>query len=300
MNKELIAKRFKSLQEEICLGIEEIDGKAKFQSDNWSRADGGGGRTDVLSGGSILEKGGVAFSEVHGDVTSEMKKQLNFDHGEKFYATGISIVIHPHSPHVPIIHMNVRYFQMDEDTYWFGGGIDLTPHYIVREHAASFHGRLKTICDLFDTDFYPQFKQQADHYFYLPHRQETRGIGGIFYDHLSEENTSLKKEELFHLAEKLAGEFVSIYSEQVEFGKNKECSKQNIAWRNIRRGRYVEFNLVHDRGTKFGLHSGGRTESILMILPPRAEWEYNFHPEAGSLEAETISLLKKDIIWHQS
>ena len=293
MNKSEIAAEFKALQQRICEGLEKLDGSALFQSDEWERSEGGGGRTNILQNGELLEKGGVAFSEVYGKVSEEMKKQLNFTQGNEFYATGVSIVLHPKNPHVPIIHMNVRYFQMDENVYWFGGGIDLTPHYVIPAQAEMFHESLKTICDKFNLDFYPKFKQQADDYFYIPHRNETRGIGGIFYDHMSEKNSSLTKEDFVKLALDLGDNFVSIYAEQANLGRNLPFSEQEIAWRNLRRGRYVEFNLVNDRGTKFGLHSGGRTESILMSLPPNANWEYNFSPKENSKEFETLSFLKK-------
>jgi coproporphyrinogen III oxidase len=295
MNKSQIAIKFKALQQRICEGLEKLDGIGIFQSDEWKRFEGGGGRTNILQNGDLLEKGGVAFSKVYGKVSEEMKNQLNFKQGNEFYATGVSIVLHPKNPHVPIIHMNIRYFQMDEDVYWFGGGIDLTPHYVVPAQAEMFHERLKTICDKFNLDFYPKFKQQADDYFYIPHRNETRGIGGIFYDHMSSNNSSLTKEDFVKLALELGDNFVSIYSEQVILGRNLPFSQQEIAWRNMRRGRYVEFNLVNDRGTKFGLHSGGRTESILMSLPPNANWEYNFSPEENSKEFETLTYLKKNI-----
>ncbi|MES2588194.1 MAG: oxygen-dependent coproporphyrinogen oxidase [Bacteroidota bacterium] len=294
MDKSTIASEFKALQQRICDGLEKLDGLAFFQSDEWNREEGGGGRTNILQNGDLLEKGGVAFSEVYGKVSQEMKTQLNFSEGNEFYATGVSIVLHPKSPHVPIIHMNVRYFQMDENVYWFGGGIDLTPHYIVPSQAKLFHQSLKAICDKFDVSFYPKFKQQADDYFFIPHRNETRGIGGVFYDHLSEKNTNLSKEDLVNLALGLGDNFVKIYTEQAELGRNLPVSDDEISWRNLRRGRYVEFNLVNDRGTKFGLHSGGRTESILMSLPPHANWEYNFSPKANSREEETLLFLKKN------
>jgi coproporphyrinogen III oxidase len=226
-----------------------------------------------------------------------MKKQLNFTQGEHFYATGVSIVLHPKNPHVPIIHMNVRYFQMDENIYWFGGGIDLTPHYIVENQASEFHQELKNICDKFDSSFYSKFKQQADDYFFIPHRGETRGIGGIFYDHLSEQNSSLNKKQLLDFALALGDSFAVIYGNQAEKGRNLPFSENELAWRNLRRGRYVEFNLVNDRGTKFGLHSGGRTESILMSLPPLANWEYMHEVIPDSKEAKTLKLLSKGISW---
>ena len=296
MNKESISSVFKSLQEEICTGLEKMDGKSIFHSDEWNRPEGGGGRTNIITNGNVIEKGGVAFSAVYGPVSEAMQKQMGMSDGI-FYATGISIVLHPNNPHVPIIHMNVRYFELDNGVYWFGGGIDLTPHYVVKEYASIFHNRLKAICDDFDSNFYKEHKKWADEYFYIPHRAESRGIGGIFFDHLSEKNATLTKEQIFSYCSKLASSFVAIYSEQVHFGVNKEFSERHINWRNLRRGRYVEFNLVHDRGTKFGLYSGGRTESILMSMPPLANWEYDYQPETGSFEEETLEILKSKIDW---
>ncbi len=296
MNKKEISDSFRSLQLQICKELEILDGKSKFTEDAWERTEGGGGFTRTLKEGEILEKAGVAFSAVHGEVSEVMKKQLGLE-GETFFATGISIVLHPHNPHVPIIHMNVRYFELDEGkTYWFGGGIDLTPHYVVPENAIIFHQRLKAICDKYNSAFYPKFKDWADDYFYIPHRNESRGIGGIFFDHQTA-NESISKENIFQLCCDLAASFPSIYSEQVTFGIEKPFTENEISWRNLRRGRYVEFNLVHDRGTKFGLFSGGRTESILMSLPPLANWEYNFIPVEGSNEFDTLQYLRKKTNW---
>lgn len=291
MTKEYIASRFRELQDEICSALEDLDGKSHFKEDLWTRTDGGDGRTRTITDGDLLEKGGVAYSAVHGDVTLEMKKQLGLE-GEIFFATGVSIVLHPFNPHVPIIHMNVRYFQMDDGIYWFGGGIDLTPHYVIPEQAEMFHGSLKNICDKYNADFYPKFRTWADEYFYIPHREETRGIGGIFYDHQSEGNTGLTKEQMLDFAIDLGRNFVPIYTTQAELGRHLDYTEDEIRWRNLRRGRYVEFNLVNDRGTKFGLHSGGRTESILMSLPARAEWEYGYEPKPGSREEATLKYLK--------
>ena len=296
MTKDTIAEHFKFLQNQICEGLEQLDGKGLFRSDNWDRSEGGGGRTNTIANGDLLEKGGVAFSAVHGPVSDTMKKQLGLE-GNAFFASGISIVLHPFSPHVPIIHMNVRYFELDNGTYWFGGGIDLTPHYVVPKQATLFHQRLKAICDKYDEQFYAQQKPWADTYFHIPHRNESRGIGGIFFDHLSENNTSLSKEQLFAYCSELASSFVSIYSEQANLGRTLPVTDEQLKWRNLRRGRYVEFNLVHDRGTKFGLFSGGRTESILMSLPPLANWEYDFQPKADSREAETLEVLGKNWDW---
>jgi coproporphyrinogen III oxidase len=295
MNKEWIAEQFRLLQDHICNRLEQVDGKGKFIEDKWNREEGGGGRTRIIRNGGVIEKGGVAFSEVFGPVSDVMKKQLGLD-GSDFFASGVSIVLHPENPHVPIIHMNIRYFEMDNGTYWFGGGIDLTPHYIVREQAKLFHQGLKEICDQYHSDFYSKFKEWADDYFFIPHRNETRGVGGIFFDHQTA-TESISKEQLFQFCIDLGNAFPELYAQQVEFGINRTFSDQEIKWRNLRRGRYVEFNLVHDRGTKFGLFSGGRTESILMSLPADASWEYNFEPFDDSPEKNTNLSLKKGIDW---
>jgi coproporphyrinogen III oxidase len=295
MNKEWIAEQFRLLQDNICNRLEQVDGKGKFIEDKWNREEGGGGRTRIIRNGGVIEKGGVAFSEVFGPVSDVMKKQLGLD-GSDFFASGVSIVLHPENPHVPIIHMNVRYFEMDNGTYWFGGGIDLTPHYIVPEQAKLFHQGLKEICDQYHSDFYFKFKAWADDYFFIPHRNETRGVGGIFFDHQTA-TESISKEQLFQFCIDLGNAFPELYAQQVELGRNRTFSEQEIKWRNLRRGRYVEFNLVHDRGTKFGLFSGGRTESILMSLPADASWEYNYEPLDDSPEKNTNLSLKKSIDW---
>jgi len=295
MTKEFIANEMKALQSRICSNLEKIDGLSLFIEDEWSREEGGGGLTKIIRKGDLIEKGGVAFSAVHGPVSEVMKKQLGLD-GDDFFATGVSIVLHPHNPHVPIIHMNVRYFELNDGTFWFGGGIDLTPHYIVPEQATLFHQGLKDICDTYNPDFYSKFKNWADDYFYIPHRNETRGIGGIFFDHQALES-GLTKEQLLRFCLELGDNFSILYNQQAELGRAKEVSEAEIEWRNLRRGRYVEFNLVNDRGTKFGLLSGGRTESILMSLPANASWEYNFQLEEGSKEKTTLESLKKGVFW---
>jgi len=292
MNKDQISKKFEELQYFICKELERIDGKSTFSSDKWLRPEGGGGQTKVLTNGEIIDKGGVAFSSVYGTVSEQMKEALQVN-GTDFYATGVSIVIHPKSPHIPIIHMNVRYFEYDKGTrYWFGGGIDLTPHYVINEQAYEFHKSLKIICDKYNPEFYELFRKKADDYFFLPHRNETRGIGGIFYDHLCE-NNYLSKQQLVNFSVELGEIFPFLYEYQVNLGRNISILPQHIDWMNLRRGRYVEFNLLYDRGTKFGLHSGGRTESILMSLPKNANWEYMHTVEKGSPEQETLNYLKK-------
>lgn len=297
MDKHSVAEAFRQLQDHICRELEIIDGKSKFNEDLWVREEGGGGRTRTITSGAIIEKGGVAFSEVFGPVSAVMKKQLNLD-GEEFFATGVSIVLHADSPHIPIIHMNVRYFELDNGKkYWFGGGIDLTPHYVDQHLAGDFHRALKMLCDQYNSAFYPKFKVWADDYFFNVHRNETRGVGGIFFDHLGEVEAGISKEQILEFCIALGELFPIVYGHQVNAGKSKEITKEHKRWQSIRRGRYVEFNLVHDRGTKFGLLSGGRTESILMSLPPHADWEYNYQTAENSVEFQTLKQLKKSIDW---
>lgn len=290
-----IVSSFKELQDRICNRLEQIDGKEKFKEDLWEREEGGGGRTRIIKDGSVIEKGGVNFSLVHGPVTELMKRNTEID-ADDFLATGVSIVLHPNSPHVPIIHMNVRYFELSSGKYWFGGGIDLTPHYIVPSQAKEFHRGLKDVCDKYHADFYTKFKVWADNYFFIPHRNETRGVGGIFFDHM-DESSGLSKEQILSFCVDLGDLFYNLYAYQVECGKNVEVLPEHKDWMMTRRGRYVEFNLVNDRGTKFGLVSGGRTESILMSLPPLASWEYQKEISAGSAEEFTLNHLKKEIDW---
>ncbi len=296
MNKEFIADEMRRLQMNITSHLEGIDTKSQFSEDAWIREEGGGGFTRTIKDGGVIEKGGVAFSKVYGPVSEVMKKQLGLE-GSDFFATGVSIVLHPFNPFVPIIHMNVRYFELSTGEYWFGGGIDLTPHYINKDNAKLFHQNLKNICDKYDSDFYSKFKNWADDYFYIPHRNETRGVGGIFFDHLNHTNTNLSKEDLFQFVYEVGNSFTKIYEEQVLKGKELPFNEAQLNWRNLRRGRYVEFNLVHDRGTKFGLFSGGRTESILMSLPPLANWEYNYIPDVETNEFKTLNSLKKGVDW---
>lgn len=291
INKDDIARSLMSLQDEICQGLESLDAQGKFVEDNWEREGGGGGRTRVIQG-DLIAKGGVNFSSVHGELSENVRKALELPFPE-FYATGVSIVLHSNNPFVPIIHMNVRYFESG-DVYWFGGGIDLTPHYIFPEDARYFHTQLKKVCDKYDKTFYPNFKVIADDYFYIKHREETRGIGGIFFDKLAENHS---KVELHNFILDVGRSFVPIYAQIANRRRETPYNEHNLNWQKLRRGRYVEFNLVWDRGTKFGLETGGRTESILMSLPPEATWEYNQDPEIGSQEAGTLGLLKKGIDW---
>ncbi|MEM6297152.1 MAG: oxygen-dependent coproporphyrinogen oxidase [Bacteroidota bacterium] len=294
--KNETANWFKGLQDRICAALEKTDGVGKFQQDEWQRDGGGGGRSRVLTEGRVIEKGGVNFSAVHGTPPPKMLAALKLDKAD-FFATGVSIVLHPRNPMVPIIHMNVRYFEMSNGVYWFGGGIDLTPHYVNEADARYFHGELKAVCDHHHADFYPKFKQWADDYFFIKHRQETRGIGGIFFDHLNEQNYELPKADLWRFVQGVGDAFAPIYTYFMTKNGDLPFGEDHKNWQFVRRGRYVEFNLVWDKGTKFGLDTGGRTESILMSLPPQAHWHYDYQPQEGSEEAHTLSRLKKGIDW---
>jgi coproporphyrinogen III oxidase len=296
MRKEVIADYFKSLQDHISKEIEEVDGGARFKEDNWKRAEGGGGRSRVIANGNILEKAGVNFSAVHGPLHPKMVTSMNMKEEVDFFATGVSIVMHPMNPWVPIIHMNVRYFELSNGEHWFGGGIDLTPHIIIPEQAKWFHQQLKAVCDRTDESFYPKFKTWADDYFFSPHRNETRGVGGIFFDYLKSETID-KKVANFDFVKSVGESFVPIYSHLMRENAIRSFGKPEKDFQLLRRGRYVEFNLVHDRGTKFGLETNGRTESILMSLPPLASWEYMYDENSYPEGKKTLDLLKKGVEW---
>lgn len=295
VDKEHIAGVFRNIQDHICSALEKADGLAEFQQDSWSRPGGGGGRSRVIRHGNIIEKGGVNFSEVYGKTPEKILNSFGLDDGD-FFATGVSIVLHPENPWVPIIHMNIRYFEMSTGTYWFGGGIDLTPHYVDKEDATFFHNKLKAVCDKHDPNYYPEFKDWADNYFFIKHRKETRGIGGIFFDHRSEDKNH-SKEDIFNFVKDVGLSFAPIYTQLMSKNSVKTFDQREKNWQKLRRGRYVEFNLVLDRGTKFGLETDGRTESILMSLPPQAGWEYDYTPPLKSKESDTLELLKKGINW---
>jgi coproporphyrinogen III oxidase len=302
ISKEQIAADYRQIQDEICSALELTDGKACFEEELWERQGGGGGRTRILQNGNIFERGGVNFSAVHGHLPETMKRALNVEQDD-FFATGVSIVIHPNHPMVPIIHMNIRYFEMPssfgngkQPVRWFGGGIDLTPHYIFEDDARYFHRRLKSVCDQYHRDFYQRFKLWADDYFYIKHRNETRGIGGIFYDRLTA-NDEISWQQIFEFSKAVGRTFAPVYTELVSRNRKKDFQEQHQLWQYQRRSRYAEFNLVYDAGTRFGLETNGRIESILMSLPPTAKWVYNYEPRAGSQEEKTLSLLKKGIDW---
>ncbi|MBI1192732.1 MAG: oxygen-dependent coproporphyrinogen oxidase [Bacteroidetes bacterium] len=294
-NRDTIADAFRTLQDQICEGLEQFDEKGLFRQDLWRRDAGGGGRTRLIENANILEKGGVNFSAVHGPMPEKIAAALNLSAGE-FFATGVSIVLHPFNPWVPIIHMNVRYFEMSNGTWWFGGGIDLTPHYVVPEDAVFFHQSLKNVCDHHDPEYFGRFKTWADDYFYIRHRQETRGIGGIFFDRLDGANHQTR-EQRFAFVLEVGQNFVPIYTELMRRHKDRSYGNLEKSWQEHRRGRYVEFNLVYDKGTKFGLDTDGRAESILMSLPPLARWTYDHKPEQDPEALRTQSLLVKGIDW---
>lgn len=303
------------LQNNICAALEEEDGKATFIEDDWVRQGGGGGKTRVIANGNVFEKGGVNTSVVHGNITDAMRKVLNLgaqqnSGGETWFAAGISIVLHPENPFVPTVHCNYRMFQLsgaDGNVLdcWFGGGTDLTPYYLFEEDAIHFHGTYKNICDQFDTSFYASFKKTCDDYFVNTHRgHERRGIGGIFYDHqrpssvqaLSPEQT--KDEDFWMNFGKACGDgFLTAYLPIVQKRKDIVFNDQHKYWQEIRRGRYVEFNLVHDRGTIFGLKTNGRTESILMSLPPTVRFDYNHQPTPGSEEDKLLQACLQPRDW---
>lgn len=285
-----------SLQDHICEVLEETDGKALFRTDEWQRAEGKGGSgiTKIISNGNVFEKGGVNTSVVFGKVTDTMRNQLKLD-GDKWFACGLSLVLHPVNPYVPTVHANWRYFELyNEEGYvidrWFGGGTDLTPYYLFEEDAKHFHRSLKNTLDPFGENLYPTYKQQCDDYFVNQHRnKETRGIGGIFYDHLRAEDEA-ELEKLLSFQKANGDAFLDAYLPIVQKRKDTLYGAKEIEWQEIRRGRYVEFNLLHDRGTVFGLKTNGRTESILMSLPPRARWVYDHQPEPGSEEEKLIQV----------
>lgn len=299
IDRSVIAAAFREIQDSICSQLETLDGRARFREDPWTRAEGGGGRTRVIADGDLLEKGGVNFSEVHGPLSPAAARALKVE-AAAFYATGVSIVLHAVNPWVPTIHMNIRYFEAIDaaggGSSWFGGGIDLTPVYVDPPSAQRFHAELKAVCDRWDPRFYPDYKRWADDYFFLPHREETRGVGGIFYDRLAP-TPEMPIERIFGFTCDVGRAFAPLFADAVAPMRNRAYTQRERDWQLLRRGRYVEFNLVHDRGTRFGLETGGRTESILMSLPADARWSYDHHPAPGSPEAETLAWLRKGVQW---
>lgn len=301
------------LQNAICTTLEAADGKSRFTDEQWARTgpEGqpeGGGRTRIITSGHIFEKGGVNTSVVHGKVTETMRQQLGMD-GERWFAAGISLVLHPENPFIPTTHANWRYFELYDASdqvirRWFGGGADLTPYYLFEEDARHFHGCFKSAMDPFGKALYPGYKTWCDRYFNNAHRGfEMRGIGGVFYDHLVPAQTSeqhpvaFSLEEAFAFQQAVGNQFIPAYLPIVEKRAQVPYTEENTYWQQIRRGRYVEFNLIHDRGTLFGLKTSGRTESILMSLPPRVRFDYNYQPAAGSAEARLLDACRHPRNW---
>ncbi|MGJ3253328.1 MAG: oxygen-dependent coproporphyrinogen oxidase [Elainellaceae cyanobacterium] len=319
-SRQRVSEFLKNLQDKICQKLEDIDGHTPFQEDSWEREEGGGGRSRVMKGGDLLEQGGVNFSEIWGkNLPPSILVQRPEAAGHTFYATGTSMVLHPRNPYVPTVHLNYRYFEAGP-VWWFGGGIDLTPYYPFAEDAAHFHKTLKQVCDAHHPEYYPTFKHWCDEYFYIKHRQEMRGVGGLFFDYQDGTRGRLYRgpdengpaahhsnsvgdieprswEQLFAFVQDCGHAFLPSYIPIVETHKDKDYGDRQRQFQLYRRGRYVEFNLVYDRGTIFGLQTNGRTESILMSLPPLVRWEYGYQPEPNTPESELYEVFLKPQDW---
>ena len=289
------------LQNTITAKLEEIDGSAKFREDLWDRKEGGGGRTRVIENGAVFEKGGVNISAVHGPLPAAMQNYFNVGEVD-FFACGLSLVLHPKNPMVPTVHANWRYFEMYDKQgnvlkdQWFGGGQDLTPYYLFEEDAVHFHEISKNACDKHHPEFYSRYKKQCDEYFWNSHREEARGIGGLFFDYCKA-TEEMSIDNWFEFVTQVGDSFLEAYVPIVEKRKNLPYSDEQRTWQEIRRGRYVEFNLVHDKGTLFGLKTNGRIESILMSLPPHVQWVYDHHPEKDSQEEKLLNVLMHPKDW---
>ncbi|MEN9205368.1 MAG: oxygen-dependent coproporphyrinogen oxidase [Thermostichales cyanobacterium SZTDM-1c_bins_54] len=318
--RQQVGEFMRRLQDRICAGLEQLDGEGRFREDEWQRPEGGGGRSRVMSEGRVFEQGGVNFSEVFGSqLPPSILKQRPDAAGHGFYATGTSMVLHPRNPYVPTVHLNYRYFEAGP-VWWFGGGIDLTPYYLFPEDAQHFHRTLKAACDAHHPDYYPTFKYWCDRYFFLPHRGEARGVGGIFFDYQDDQPGPLYRpdgigqsapdphaptattgsrswEELFAFVQSCGEAFLPAYVPIVEKRQSQAWGERERQFQLYRRGRYVEFNLVYDRGTIFGLQTQGRTESILMSLPPLVRWQYGYTPEPDSWEAQLYDVLRQPRAW---
>jgi coproporphyrinogen III oxidase len=318
-SKQRVGEFLKSLQDNICQKLEQVDSGAQFKQDEWERPEGGGGRSRVMTNGNVFEQGGVNYSEVWGEtLPPSILNQRPEAAGHRWFATGTSMVLHPRNPYIPTIHLNYRYFEAGP-VWWFGGGIDLTPYYPFLEDVVHFHTTLKEACDRNHPEYYPTFKLWCDEYFYLKHRQETRGVGGIFFDyqdglgalyqgpdsngpasqHSAQVGVPAQRswDELFTFVQACGNAFLPAYVPIAEKHQNDEYGDRERNFQLYRRGRYVEFNLVYDRGTIFGLQTNGRTESILMSLPPLVRWEYGYEPEAGTREAQLYDTFLKPQDW---
>ncbi len=297
--KTIFYSYIETLQDQITTAIEGLDGQATFQEDLWQRAEGGGGRTRVIENGAVFEKGGVNISGVHGQLPESMQRYLNVEDAA-FFACGLSLVLHPKNPMVPTVHANWRYFELYDQNnniadQWFGGGLDLTPYYLFEEDIRHFHQTCKAACDRHDPQFYSDYKKRCDQYFWNTHRNEARGVGGLFFDYLKADQRPM--DQWYAFVTDVADNFLLAYRPIVEKRKNHPYTVQHRNWQEIRRGRYVEFNLVHDKGTLFGLKTNGRIESILMSLPPKVQWQYDHTPVEGSPEAALVDCLQHPKDW---
>lgn len=298
--KEQFVTYIRALQNTITSRLEAMDGKATFKEDIWEREEGGGGRTRVIENGAVFEKGGVNISEVNGALPESMQQYFGVKDAN-FFACGLSLVLHPKNPMVPTVHANWRYFEMYNKEgeivdQWFGGGQDLTPYYLFEEDATHFHATCKAACDAHHPDFYPRYKARCDEYFYNAHRGEARGIGGLFFDYLKK-TEAMQMQDWYDFVTQVGDSFLEAYVPIVEKRKDIRYTESQRNWQEIRRGRYVEFNLVHDKGTLFGLKTNGRIESILMSLPPHVQWVYDHHPDKGSEEEKLLTVLKNPVNW---
>ena len=290
----------RGLQDKITKELESIDGKAKFNEDLWERSEGGGGRSRIIENGNVIEKGGVNISAVDGPLPESMQKYFNVNKVD-FFACGLSLVMHPFNPMIPTVHGNWRYFEMYDKKgniidQWFGGGQDLTPYYIFEEDVKHFHQSCKNVCDHFHPDYYSEFKTMCDNYFFNHHRNEARGVGGLFFDYLKKDK-DFSLEDRFDFVTAVGKSFLDAYMPIFKKRMKHRFTQAQKNWQEIRRGRYVEFNLIHDKGTLFGLKTNGRIESILMSLPPKVQWLYNHKPKEGSEEKKLLDVLKKPKNW---
>ncbi|NET11392.1 MAG: oxygen-dependent coproporphyrinogen oxidase [Symploca sp. SIO2B6] len=318
-SQQRVSQFMKDLQDEICHKLEELDGSSNFLEESWEREEGGGGRSRVIKAGTLLEQGGVNFSEIWGNkLPPSILVQRPEAAGHRFYATGTSMVLHPRNPYIPTVHLNYRYFEAGP-VWWFGGGIDLTPYYPFKEDVVQFHQTLKQTCDQHHPEYYPTFKRWCDEYFFLKHRQETRGVGGLFFDYQdgqgklyrgphdeglaaqhSDRVGEVKErtwEDIFSFVQSCGHAFLPAYVPIIEARQDTGYGDRERQFQLYRRGRYVEFNLVYDRGTIFGLQTNGRTESILMSLPPLVRWEYGYTPEPNTPESELYEVFLKPQNW---
>ena len=298
--KEQFFNYIQTLQDTITAKLEAVDGKAKFKEDLWEREEGGGGRSRVIENGDVFEKGGVNISKVHGPLNPAMQKYFNVG-DVNFFACGLSLVLHPKNPFAPTVHANWRYFEMyDKDgtlvDSWFGGGQDLTPYYLFEEDAIHFHSICKSVCDAHDPSFYALYKKQCDDYFYNAHRDEARGLGGLFFDHCKA-TPERSMTDWYNFVTQVGDSFLDAYVPIVEKRKDIPFTPEQRDWQEIRRGRYIEFNLIHDKGTLFGLKTNGRIESIFMSFPPHVQWRYNYKPEKGTKEDKLLHVLKHPKDW---